>query len=93
MLGFSNDLVLVTDFVLSLYVLCRWVEFTDKRVAKKVANMLNGEPIGKLLFKYTCFVFDILVRFMIFTLFGRWWNSLYMAGLSGFIPLCQIGKR
>ncbi|KAH7577278.1 hypothetical protein JRO89_XS01G0231000 [Xanthoceras sorbifolium] len=27
-------------------VLCRWVEFTKKGVAKRVANMLNGEQIG-----------------------------------------------
>lgn len=25
---------------------CRWVEFTKKSVAKRVANMLNGEHIG-----------------------------------------------
>lgn len=25
---------------------CRWVEFTEKRAAKKIANMLNGEQIG-----------------------------------------------
>ena len=31
------------DIVFELY---RWVEFTKKTVAKRVANMLNGEQIG-----------------------------------------------
>lgn len=92
MFGLSNNLVLVTDSILSLYVLCRWVEFTDKRVAKKVANMLNGEQIGKLLFKYTCFVYDILARYTISTLFWGWWKSLHWAGLLGFIVIFPIGK-
>ncbi|KAA0037601.1 pre-rRNA-processing protein ESF2 [Cucumis melo var. makuwa] len=34
-----------------------WVEFTDKRVAKKVANMLNGEPIGGR--KRSSFYYDL----------------------------------
>lgn len=29
-----------------LFIWCRWVEFTKKGVAKRVANMLNGEQIG-----------------------------------------------
>lgn len=27
-------------------VSCRWVEFIDKKVAKRVASSLNGEQIG-----------------------------------------------
>ncbi|XP_028772429.1 pre-rRNA-processing protein esf2 isoform X2 [Neltuma alba] len=34
-----------------------WVEFTDKRVAKKVANMLNGEQIGGK--KRSAFYYDL----------------------------------
>ncbi|KAI9072120.1 hypothetical protein K1719_045897 [Acacia pycnantha] len=34
-----------------------WVEFTDKRVAKRVANMLNGEQIGGK--KRSAFYYDL----------------------------------
>lgn len=34
-----SDLVIMSNT-------CRWVEFTKKSVAKRVANMLNGEQIG-----------------------------------------------
>jgi len=29
-----------------LFINCRWVEFAKKSVAKRVADMLNGEQIG-----------------------------------------------
>nr|XP_028963393.1 pre-rRNA-processing protein esf2-like [Malus domestica] len=35
----------------------RWVEFSDKRVAKRVANMLNGEQIGGK--KRSSFYYDL----------------------------------
>lgn len=35
------------NHLIVLVLKCRWVEFSDKRVAKRVANMLNGEQIGK----------------------------------------------
>lgn len=34
---------------LFVIVFCRWVEFINKKVAKRVATMLNGEQIGTLL--------------------------------------------
>ncbi|KAI3979317.1 hypothetical protein MKX01_020525 [Papaver californicum] len=34
-----------------------WVEFTNKRVAKRIANMLNGEPMGGR--KKSSFFYDI----------------------------------
>lgn len=39
-------LLLAHEHWIILVCNCRWVEFKDKRVAKRVANMLNGEKIG-----------------------------------------------
>lgn len=36
------------DWIFALW-LCRWVEFANKFVAKRVANNLNGEQIGTCL--------------------------------------------
>lgn len=47
--------------------MCRWVEFTKKTVAKRVANMLNGEQIGDIstfYFKYSAL--DCTVAFFSF---------------------------
>lgn len=41
-------LLLAHEHWIILVCNCRWVEFKDKRVAKRVANMLNGEKIGML---------------------------------------------
>ncbi|KAM1009316.1 hypothetical protein FF1_044771 [Malus domestica] len=44
----------------------RWVEFSDKRVAKRVANMLNGEQIGgkkRLSFYYDLWNIKYLSKF------------------------------
>ncbi|XP_070683476.1 uncharacterized protein [Malus domestica] len=48
-------------FILPFFWSCSnqswWVEFSDKRVAKRVANMLNGEQIGGK--KRSSFYYDL----------------------------------
>lgn len=48
---------------------CRWVEFSDKRVAKRTANMLNGEQIGtysdQIILLYSYIFFPFLLQLVV----------------------------
>lgn len=64
----SNQLkvsIMVYIYLICLnFARCRWAEFSDKRIAKRVANMLNGEQIGM----YTDQNYAALVLFLFFQL-------------------------
>ena len=66
----------------SCCLLCRWVEFTDKKVAKRVANMLNGEQIGM------CFDGNFHLLFQFFFLK----NCLYIKIIGVPLKTCKVGS-
>jgi hypothetical protein len=51
--------VTCVDFVSHDGVMYRWVEFAHKSDAKRIATMLNGEPMGK--FPSAVFSFLLLI--------------------------------
>ncbi|XP_008811711.1 pre-rRNA-processing protein ESF2 isoform X2 [Phoenix dactylifera] len=58
--------------------LCRWVEFTKKSVAKRVANMLNGEQIGGK--RRSSFYYDI-------------WNIKYLSKFKWDDLISEIAEK
>jgi hypothetical protein len=62
----------LTYFTTVVFLTCmsysRWIEFTKKSVAKRVANLLNGEQIGVFSILYCmCFILSLIPLLLVFT--------------------------